>query len=160
MFGKYCVLSVFWAIFNCRSPQAGIIKLEWWIEAIFWKNPGEKGDFTLIKRLKYHVERNGGTVKLFLCRSVDGISHLLRHFRQVLTFKKSSEQRNLSVGVGGSTLIKNLWIEDRQNFMPPKWLNYPEFISGPNMATIDARNLFHLNGLDRPATTERRLIAN
>ena len=28
--------------------------------------------------------------------------------------------------------------------MPPKWLNYPEFLSGPDKATIDAQNLFHL----------------
>ena len=60
----------------------------------------------LTELLKYHAAKNGGTiVKLFLCRSVDGISHLLRHFRQVLTSKKSNEHRNLSVGVGGSTLI-------------------------------------------------------
>ena len=137
----------FRAIFNCRSPQTGIIKLEWWVEAIFWKNPEERGDFTLIKPLENHVAKNGGTiVKLFLCRSVDEISHLLRHIRRVVTSKKCSENRNLSVGVGGSTLLKTVWIEDGQNSMPPKWLNYPEFLSGPNTAITDARNLLHLNG--------------
>ena len=41
-------------------------------------------EFTLIEPLKYHEAKNGGTVvKLFLCSSVDGISHLLRHFRRV-----------------------------------------------------------------------------
>ena len=60
-------------------------------------------------------------------------------------FEKLSEHRNLSVGVGGSTLLKNLWIKDGQNSMQPKWLNYPEFLSGPNLATTDARNLCHLN---------------
>ena len=39
-------------------------------------------------------------------------THLLRHFRRVLTSKKSCEHRNLSVGIGGSSLIKTLWIED------------------------------------------------
>ena len=40
-----------------------------------------KGEFTLIEPLKYYVANHGGPiVKLFLCRSVDGISHLLRHF--------------------------------------------------------------------------------
>ena len=84
-------------------------------------------------------------MKLFLCRSVDGISHLLRHFRWVLTSTESSEHKNLSVGVGVLTAIKILWIEDRQKSMPPKWLNYPEFLSAPNKAITDARNLFHLN---------------
>ena len=140
-------ISVFRAIFNCRSPQAGIIKLEWWVEAIFWKNPEERGEFTLIEPLKYYVAKHGGPiVKLFLCRSVDGISHLLRHFRQVLTSKKASEHRNLSVGLSGSTLIKNLWIKDGQNSMPRKCLNYPEFLSAAKKATTDSWNLFHLIG--------------
>ena len=60
----------------------------------------ERGEFTLIEPLNYHVEKNGGTiVKLLRYRSVDGISYLIRHFRQVLTSKKSSEHRNLSVDV-------------------------------------------------------------
>ena len=106
-------ISVFRAIFNCRSPQAGIIKLEWRVEAIFWKNPEERSEFTLPEPLNNYASKHGGPiVKLFLCRSVDGFSHLLRHFRQVLTSKISSEHRNLSVGVGGSTLLKNLWIKD------------------------------------------------
>ena len=91
------------------------------------------------------------------CISVDGISHLLRHFRQVLTFEKSSEHRNLSVGVVGSTLIKILWIEDGQNSMPPKWLSYPEFLLGPNQATTDARNLCHLNN-SRSANCEWKKV--
>jgi len=140
-------ISVFRAIFNCRSPQAGIIKLEWRVEAIFWKNPEERSEFTLPEPLNNYASKHGGPiVKLFLRRSVDGFSHLRRHFRQVLTSKISSEHRNLSVGVGGSTLIKNLWIKDGQNSMPPKWLNYPEFLSAPNKATTNARNLFHLYG--------------
>ena len=61
----------------------------------------------MIEPLKYHVAKNGGPiVKLFLWHSVDGISYLLRHFRKVLTSKKSSEHRNLSVDVGGLTLIQ------------------------------------------------------
>ena len=74
-FGKYYVYKCFFrAIFNCRSHQAGIIKLEWWVEAIFLKNSVERGEFMLIEPLKYHVAKNGGTiVKLFLYCSVDGI---------------------------------------------------------------------------------------
>ena len=140
-------VNVFWAILNCRSPEAGIIKLEWWVKAIFRKKPKERGEFKLIEPLKYHVVKNGGTiVQLFLCCSVDRISRLLRNFRWILTSEKSSEHKNLSVGVGGLTLKKYLWIEDGQNSMPPKWLNYPEFVSGPNKATTDAQNLFYLNG--------------
>ena len=37
--GKYFVYKCFWATLHCRSLQAGIIKQEWWVEAIFWKNP-------------------------------------------------------------------------------------------------------------------------
>ena len=57
-------------VFNCRSPQARIIhvKLEWWVQAIFWKKPEERGECTLAEPLKYHVAKNGGAiVKLFLC---------------------------------------------------------------------------------------------
>ena len=96
----------------------------------------ERGEFTLIEPLKYHVARNGGTiVKLFLCHSVDRILHLLRHFRQVLTSRKPSEHRNLSVGVGGSKLIKEIYELKMEELHTPKWLNYPEFQSGPNQAT-------------------------
>ena len=137
-------ISVFRAIFNCRSPQAGIIKLEWWVEAIFWKNSEERGEFTLYWTAKLSCsetwQANSEISSLPFC---GWFSHLLRHFRQVLTSKKASEHRNLSVGLSGSTLIKNLWIKDGQNSMPPKWLNY---LSGPNKATTDARNLFHLYG--------------
>ena len=42
--------------------------------------------------------------------------------------------------------ITRVEIEARQNFMPPKWMNYPEFLSGPNKATTDVQNLLHLNG--------------
>ena len=136
----------FWAIFRCRSPQAGFIKLEWWVEAIFWKNPGERGEFTLIVPLKYHVARNGGTiVNVFLCRSVDVISHLLRHFRQVLTIEKSSEYRNLSVGVAGSTLLKILWIGRWAEHHAAEMVELPRIPIVPNQATTDARNLCHWN---------------
>ena len=140
-------ISVFRAIFNCRSPQAGIIKLEWWVEAIFWKNPEERGEFTLYWTAKLSCSEtwraNSEIISLSFC---GWFSHLLRHFRQVLTSKKASEHRNLSVGLSGSTLIKNLWIKDGQNSMPRKCLNYPEFLSAAKKATTDSWNLFHLIG--------------
>ena len=103
--------------------------------------------FTLNELLTYHAVKDvGPMVKLFLCHSADGLLQLVRHFRQVLTSKKPSEHRNLSVGVGGSILIKNLWIKDGQNSMPRKCLNYPEFLSAAKKATTDSWNLFHLIG--------------
>ena len=97
----------------------------------------ERCEFMLTKPLNYHIPKNGGTIiKLFLCRSVDGISHLMWHFGQVLTSKISSEHRNLSVGE----------------------LSYPDFLSCPNKAITDARNFPFLKmALDRPTTTERFL---
>ena len=48
--GKYFVYTCFWAIFHCRSLQAGIrIKPEWWVEAIFWKNLEVGSKFTPIQ---------------------------------------------------------------------------------------------------------------
>ena len=38
----------FRAIFHFRSPQASIIKLVWLVEAIFWKKPEVRGDFTIV----------------------------------------------------------------------------------------------------------------
>ena len=104
----------FWAIFICRSSQAAIIKLKWWVETIFWKNPEKRGELTLIEPLKYHIAKNGRTiVKLFLCRSMDGILHLLRHFRWVLTSKKSSEHRKFGSRCG--------WLDTSKKSLNWRW---------------------------------------
>ena len=70
-FDKYCVYKCFFrGIFNCRSPQAGIIKLEWWVEAIFWKNLEERSEFTLIEPLIWFSEKwqdNGEFISLPFC---------------------------------------------------------------------------------------------
>ena len=36
------------AIFHFRSHQDSIIELVWWVEAIFWKKPEVKADFTMV----------------------------------------------------------------------------------------------------------------
>ena len=129
----------FRAIFNCRNPKVGIIKLEWWVEAIFSKNPEERGEFKPTEPLKYHVVKNGwAIVKLFLS--------VLR-----------MESRNYWGILGKFYFLKN---PDGQNSMPPKWLNYPEILSGPNKATTDARNLFHLNGCRSTNFGWKKFVAN
>jgi len=52
--------SVFRAIFHCRSPQAGIMKLEWWEEANFWKKPEVRDNLMVIGTPKLFVWKHGG----------------------------------------------------------------------------------------------------
>ena len=58
-------ISVFRVIFHCRSLQAGIIKLEWWVEANAWKKPEVRDDLTVIGTPKLFVwKHNGYTCQL------------------------------------------------------------------------------------------------
>ena len=82
------------AIFHFKSPQASIIKLVWWVEAIFWKN--QRWDFR-------------PTVKTPLWPFCKWFQHLLlRWIWQLLTSKDANGQHILPVGPGGSTLIKKV----------------------------------------------------
>ena len=57
----------FWAIFHYRSSQAGIIKLEWRVEAILWTNPEVRDNFIATGTSKVFVSSHGGSrVKLSL----------------------------------------------------------------------------------------------
>ena len=103
-------VSAFLSHFSLKKPPGWDHKAAMMVRGnLLKRNFEERGEFSLIKPLNYHAAKQGGPiVKLFLCRSVDGFSHLLRHFRQVLIAKKCSGHRNLSVGVSGTTLEKFL----------------------------------------------------
>ena len=81
----------------------------------------------------------------FSGRSVDGISHLLRHFRQVLSFEKSSEHRNLSVGVGGSTLLNYAMNWRWAELHAADMFELPRIPIGPKPGNHWCTKLVHLN---------------
>ena len=57
----------FRAIYHCRSPHTGIMKLEWWVEASFWKKPEVRDNFTMIWAPKVIETKHGARwVKLSL----------------------------------------------------------------------------------------------
>ena len=56
-----CLLRMFpeSTLFHFRSPQTGIIKRERRVEAIFWRKPGVRGEFTMIGMAKFCVAIDG-----------------------------------------------------------------------------------------------------
>ena len=105
-------ISVFRAIVHCKSPQAGIIKLEWCRGKLLKETRGERwfdGDYS-VKTIRMETWRfmSKFTVSLAVqwvdkCIQQD----LPRQFGRILTSKECNRHNILPVELAGSTLIKN-----------------------------------------------------
>ena len=97
-------ISVFRVTFPCRSLQAGIIKLQWWIETNFWKSQRWQMIWRWLEGQNY-LSKNMA-VDEWSClsgHSVGGFQHLPRQFEWNFT---SKECNIVPIELGGSTQEK------------------------------------------------------
>ena len=95
---------VFRVTFPCRSLQAGIIKLQWWVEINFWKSQRWQMIWRWLESQNY-LSKNM-TVDEWSClsgHSVGGFQHLPRQFEWNFT---SKECNIVPIELGGSTQEK------------------------------------------------------
>ena len=101
-------ISVFRVTFHCRSPQARIIKLEWWVEAKFLKETrGERwfdGDWNA-KTIRMETWRFMSKVVSLAVLWVDSKT-IPRQFGQILTYKERNRRNILPVELAGRLLQK------------------------------------------------------
>ena len=110
-FGKNFVYKCFFrVIFHCRSPQAGIIKLEWWVKANVWKKPEVRNDLTMIGTPKTFASKHGGSwVRLSLCPFCGWIPRPAKAIWTTFDFQTMQSVQYFAGRIGCLDTYKNVW---------------------------------------------------
>lgn len=103
---------IFESFSTAEAPQAGIIKLEWWVEANFWKKPEVRDDLTTTGMPKISVSKHGSSwVKLSLWPFCGWIPRPAKAIWTTFDFKRMQSVQHFAGRIGWLDTYKNYGIE-------------------------------------------------
>ena len=132
----------FRAIFLCRNPQSGIIKLECgWRQSSERKQRWEVVSCWLSRQRCCVADMEAHEWSCLSGRFVDGFQDLPWQFGRVWSSKILYRFKILVVVLGGSTLIKNLWNKKTSTFYPHVMAELPKIVFGRKQGNVTYRRL-------------------